>query len=46
MTEAILLLAAIVQRYRLTLLPGTQVELEPLITLRPKGQLLMTLTPR
>ena len=46
MTEAILLLAAIVQRYRLTLLPGTQVELVPLITLRPKGQLLMTLTPR
>jgi cytochrome P450 len=46
MTEAILLLASIVQRYRLTLVPGTLVELEPLITLRPKGKLLMTLTPR
>ncbi len=46
MTEAILLLACIVQRYRLTLVPGTAVELEPLITLRPKGKLLMTLTPR
>lgn len=46
MTEAILLLASIVQRYRLTLLPGTQVELEPLITLRPKGHLLMTLAKR
>ncbi|MFZ1397807.1 MAG: cytochrome P450 [Candidatus Promineifilaceae bacterium] len=46
MTEAILLLASIVQRYRLTLLPGTQVALEPLITLRPKGKLMMTLTER
>ncbi|MEZ4591452.1 MAG: cytochrome P450 [Chloroflexota bacterium] len=46
MTEAILLLASIVQRYRLTLLPGTQVELEPLITLRPKGKLMMMLTER
>ncbi len=46
MTEAILLLASIVQRYRLTLVPGTPVALEPLITLRPKGKLLMTLTPR
>lgn len=46
MTEAILLLASIVQRYRLTLLPGTQVAVEPLITLRPKGKLMMTITPR
>ncbi|WP_420630931.1 cytochrome P450 [Candidatus Leptofilum sp.] len=46
MTEAILLLASIVQQYRLTLMPGSQVELEPLITLRPKGQLMMTLTAR
>ncbi len=46
MTEATLLLASIVQRYRLTLLPGTQVELEPLITLRPKGKLMMRLTAR
>lgn len=46
MTEAILLLASIVQRYRLTLLPGIPVELEPLITLRPKGKLMMTLSER
>ena len=46
MTEAILLLASIVQRFRLMLLPGTLVELEPLITLRPKGKLMMTLTQR
>jgi cytochrome P450 len=46
MTEATLLLASIVQRYRLSLVPGTRVELEPLITLRPKGHLMMTLTPR
>ncbi len=46
MTEATLLLASIVQRYRLSLVPGTRVELEPLITLRPKGHLMMTLTQR
>ncbi|VAW42837.1 hypothetical protein MNBD_CHLOROFLEXI01-4556 [hydrothermal vent metagenome] len=46
MTEAILLLTAIVQQYRLTLLPGTHVEIEPLITLRPKGTLMMAITPR
>ena len=46
MTEAILLLASIVQQFRLGLVPGSIVETEPLITLRPKGQLMMTLTPR
>ncbi|MCB8981416.1 MAG: cytochrome P450 [Ardenticatenaceae bacterium] len=46
MTEATLLLTSIVQRYRLTLLPGTTVEIEPLITLRPKGHLMMTLISR
>lgn len=46
MTEAILLLASIVQRYRLSLVPGTAVETEPLITLRPKGKLMMKLTAR
>lgn len=46
MTEATLLLTTIVQRYRLSLLPGTTVELEPLITLRPKGHLMVTLTSR
>ena len=37
MTEAILLLATIMQRCRLALLPGHQVALQPLITLRPRG---------
>lgn len=46
MTEAIMLLASIVQRYRLSLVPGSQVEMEPLITLRPKGKLMMTISAR
>jgi cytochrome P450 len=41
MTEAILLLATIAQRYRLELLPGQRVEMEPLITLRPRNGLPM-----
>lgn len=44
MTEATLLLATIAQRYRLALLPGHRVEMEPLITLRPKNGLPMTLS--
>lgn len=43
MTEAILLLATIAQRFRAELKPGHQVEMEPLITLRPKGGLPMML---
>ena len=41
MTEAILLLATIAPRYRLELLPGQRVEMEPLITLRPRNGLPM-----
>ncbi len=41
--EAQLLLAAIAQRFRTRLAPGQVVEPEPLITLRPRGGLPMTL---
>jgi cytochrome P450 len=46
MAEAILLLTSIAQKFRLDLLPGHQVEMEPLITLRPTGALPMNLTAR
>jgi cytochrome P450 len=41
--EAQLILAMIAQRFRLDLVPGPVVEPEPLITLRPKGGIMMTL---
>lgn len=41
MMEAVLVLAAIAQRVTLSLEPGTHVEMEPLLTLRPKGDLNM-----
>lgn len=40
--EAQLILATILSRYQLRLLPGTVVTPEPLVTLRPRGDLLMT----
>jgi cytochrome P450 len=43
--EAQLILAAISQRYSLDLAPGREVEVEPLITLRPKEGPLMILHP-
>lgn len=46
MTEAILLLATITQRFSLELPAGYKAELEPLITLRPKGGMPMFLRPR
>ena len=46
MTEAILLLAQICSHYRLDLVPGHPVALEPLITLRPRYGLRMTLARR
>ncbi|MCL4263311.1 MAG: cytochrome P450 [Anaerolineae bacterium] len=46
MTEAVLLLATIARRFRAELKPGHQVEMEPLITLRPKGGLPMILRGR
>jgi len=42
MTEAQLVLAMIAQRYRLRLVPGHPVELQPLVTLRARHGMLMT----
>jgi cytochrome P450 len=44
--EGILLIAAIAQKWKLRLVPGHKVELQPLITLRPKHGMKMTLEPR
>jgi cytochrome P450 len=46
MAEATILLATIAQRYRLRLVSGHPVEPRGLITLRPRGGMMMTLTPR
>jgi cytochrome P450 len=45
-TEAVLVLATIAQRWRVRLLPGYEAELEPRVTLRPKGGMPMTVTRR
>lgn len=45
MMEAQIVLAKIVQSYRLDLLPNTKLELDPVITLRPRGGLKMRMTP-
>ncbi|GHO93146.1 cytochrome P450 [Reticulibacter mediterranei] len=45
LTEAQLVLATILSRYQLRLLPGANIVPEPLITLRPRGGLLMTVHP-
>jgi cytochrome P450 len=44
--EGILLIATIAQKWKLRLVPGHKVELQPLITLRPKHGMKMTLEPR
>ena len=44
--EGILILATIAQRWKPQLLPGHRVEPQPLITLRPKYGMKMTLEPR
>jgi cytochrome P450 len=44
-TEAQLVVATIAKRYRLRLVPGHPVELHPLITLRPRHGIRMTLYP-
>jgi cytochrome P450 len=44
--EAQIILASVMQRYRLELVPGHPVEPEPLITLRPRHGLLMRLEKR
>ena len=46
MMEAILLLAIIVQRYHLELLPGQRLELQPSVTLRAKKGIRMRVTQR
>ncbi len=46
LTEAPLILATVAQRFALRLVPGHPVALEPLITLRPRHGLAMTLHPR
>jgi len=45
-TEAILMLATLAQRWHATLAPGHPVELQPLITLRPKHGMRMVLQRR
>jgi cytochrome P450 len=42
LAEAQLILATILSRYQLRLLPGALVVPEPLVTLRPRGGLFMT----
>jgi cytochrome P450 len=44
--EGILLIATIAQQWKLRLVPGHKVELQPLITLRPRHGMKMTLEPR
>lgn len=46
LTEAILILAMVTQRYRLDVAPGHPIALEPLITLRPRHGILVTSTER
>jgi len=46
LTEAQLILATILPRYRLRLKRGYKVEPEPIVTLRVKGGLPMTIVPR
>jgi cytochrome P450 len=46
MMEAQILLATLVQRLRLDLVPGLPIELEPLVTLRPRHGIPMTVHPR
>ncbi|MGD1877416.1 MAG: cytochrome P450 [Kiloniellaceae bacterium] len=43
--ESMIAIAGIVDRFDLQLLPGQKVEPEPMITLRPRGPLLMRLRP-
>jgi cytochrome P450 len=44
--EAILLTATLAQRWRLRLVPGQKIEVQPKITLRPKQPIRMVLEPR
>jgi cytochrome P450 len=44
LTEAQLIVATVAQRYRLALVPGQRIEVAPLVTLRPKHGMMMTLS--
>jgi cytochrome P450 len=44
--EAVLVLATLAQKWELRLFPGHRVEPQPLITLRPKYGMRMTVAPR
>ncbi len=44
--EAILALATIAQRWRVELVPGQKIELQPKITLRPKHGIRVKVFPR
>src|SRR5574338_564275 len=44
--EGVILLATIAQRWRLRLVPGHPIALQPIITLRPKHGMRMTIEPR
>ena len=46
LTEAQLVLAAVAQRYRLRMVPGHRIELQPLVTLRSRYGVKVTLKPR
>jgi cytochrome P450 len=46
LTEGVLLLATLAQRFRLDLLPGHRLATEITVTLRPKGGLPMRISPR
>jgi cytochrome P450 len=46
MTEMQLILATIVQQYKVSLAPGCRVELEPLFTLHPKNGVLVSIERR
>lgn len=44
--EALILIAVLVRRLRFSLLPGYRLALDPSVTLRPAGQMQMTVAPR
>jgi cytochrome P450 len=46
MMEATLVLATVAQRFHMDLVPGHPVELEPLITIRPRHGVMVSLRPR
>ena len=45
-TEAVLILATLARRYRLEMTPGQRIELQQMVTLRPRGGIRMRLQPR